>query len=251
MAFPYENRRLLFKSLMPQAHQRLQDMRKVDTDRGRSLKPFEQHQCIFVHITKCAGVSMLMGLFGNRGGGHMRISHYQLAFSRSEFENYFKFTFVRNPWDRLVSAYLFLKEGGHNKVDKAWMEQNIASYDDFNSFVAGWVNRSNVHTWKHFVPQYRFVCEPGHRTPRVDFVGFFENLEEDFLSVQKRLGLDSGLGHLNQTKGRKRRDYREYYTETTKEIVAHVYREDIQLFGYDFDNTSLEQQLARRRTLLP
>lgn len=59
-----------------------------------------------------------MTLFGNLGGAQLRIPHDQLIFSQREFEDYFKFTFVRNPWDRLLSAFLFLKKGGANKVDR-------------------------------------------------------------------------------------------------------------------------------------
>lgn len=91
-----------------------------------------------------------MSLFGNLGEVHLRIPHYQLIFSRREFEEYYKFTFVRNPWDRLVSASLFLKKGGAHKGDKAWAEKNLSRFPDFHSFVRGWVDRKGVNTWKHF-----------------------------------------------------------------------------------------------------
>lgn len=238
--FPYDSRQLLFKTLSPKAHKHFQEMRKIDTEVGRSLKPFDQQKCIFVHITKCAGISISKSLFGNLGGSHLRIPHYQLIFSQYEFEEYFKFTFVRNPWDRLVSAFLFLKKGGANKQDRAWAEENLSGFEDFEAFVTKWVNRKNVNTWKHFVPQYKFVCEPGGQTPKVDFVGYFERLDDDFAYVRQRLGLHSSLQHLNKTSGSKK-DFREFYSEATREIVADVYREDIRLFGYNFENHFLEK----------
>lgn len=237
---PYEARQSVFKTLSPGAYKRFQEMRRFDTDKGRSLKGFDQQKCIFVHITKCAGISVGMSLFGNLGGGHLRVTHYQLIFSKREFEEYFKFTFVRNPWDRLVSAFQFLKKGGTNKVDREWSQQNLARFPDFHSFVTNWVNRKNVSSWKHFVPQHKFVCDPGSDIPKVDFVGRFEFLNEDFTHVQKTLGSHASLQHLNKTEGGKK-DYREYYTETTRNIVADVYREDIRIFGYDFDNAFLKR----------
>lgn len=236
--FPYETRQALFRTLSPRAHRHFQEMRKIDTAKGRSLKSFDEQKCIFVHITKCAGISIATALFGNLGGGHLRVPHYQLIFARQEFEQYYKFTFVRNPWDRLLSAFLFLKKGGANKGDRLWAEENLSRFPDFQSFVTGWVNRKNIHSWKHFVPQYKFVCEPGSQIPSVDFLGRFECLHEDFARVQKRLGNNSSLQHLNKTSGSKK-DYREYYTEETRNVVADVYQEDIRIFGYDFDNAFL------------
>ena len=88
------------------------------------------------------------------------------------------------------------------------------------------------------MPQYKFVCEPRSQTPKVDFVGYFECLNEDFAHVQKRLGNHASLQHLNKTDGAKK-DYRDYYTDATKKIVADIYQEDIRIFEYDFDNSFL------------
>jgi hypothetical protein len=239
--FSYDSRRFLFRSLAPQAHKHFQEMRKIETEKGRSLKPFDEQKCIFVHITKCAGISISKSLFGNLGGAHLRIPHYELIFSRHEFEDYFKFTFVRNPWDRLLSAFLFLKKGGANKLDKTWADDNLSRFEDFHTFVTEWVNRKNVNSWKHFVPQYKFVCEPGTQTPKVNFIGYFEHIGDDFTYIQKKLGSNSNLQHLNKT-GAGKRDYKEYYTQATREIVADVYEEDIRMFRYDFENASLEKQ---------
>lgn len=242
---PYEVRRWLIRVSLPRAYKRLQERRMDDIDNDYSFKPFDQNRCIFIHIPKAAGISVSMSLFGNPGG-HWRLEKYQIVFSKCEFNNYFKFTFVRNPWDRLVSAYFYLKKGGINDRDRIWAEQNLSSYVDFDSFVKDWVNRINIETHIHFIPQFRFVCEPGSDIPKVDFIGYFENLEEDFCYVQKKLGLTSSLMHFNKTIDKKK-DYREYYTEATREIVANVYRKDIQIFGYDFDNTSLKKQLSHPR----
>jgi hypothetical protein len=244
---PYGARRRAFRTLSPKTYRRFQAMRHIETARGRSLKPFDDHRCIFVHIPKCAGISVSRTLFGNLGGAHLTVPHYQLIFSEREFEEYFKFTFVRNPWDRLVSAFRFLKRGGVNPGDWAWARDNLGRYDGFDEFVRRWVNRRSVHRWKHFVPQHRFVCEPGDEVTRVNFVGYFENLGEGFEHVRRRLGVPTRLKHLNPTRGRSL-DYRDAYTAETRDIVAEVYAEDIRIFGYDFDGVVASRRAELTRS---
>lgn len=244
-SFPYSLRRLIVRTVRPHFYNTLQDMRTVETSRY-SYKPFDEKKCIFVHIPKCAGVSISRTLFGNLAGGHANITKYQIIFSKHEFETYFKFAFVRNPWDRLVSAFHFFREGGMAKPDKIFAEKHLSAYRDFEDFVRRGLNLENLET-THFMPQYRFVCDIGDIRPKVDFIGFYENLREDFNYVRNRLDISANLKYQNKTSNRKI-DYRDYYTDETIEIVANVYQKDIEIFGYDFDNSSLADQLTKRDT---
>lgn len=88
-----------------------------------------------MHVPKAAGISVATTLYGNMAGSHTPLSRDELVFSRRDFERYFKFTFVRNPWDRLYSAYTFLKNGGRNQSDEAWTRSNLGGFSDFESFV--------------------------------------------------------------------------------------------------------------------
>ena len=92
-SLPYETRRILFKVSCPRAYQKLQALRTVEVGKGQTLMPFDKYQCIFVHIPKCAGISVCNSLFGGEAGWHIQIRKYQIAFTKSEFESYFKFTF--------------------------------------------------------------------------------------------------------------------------------------------------------------
>jgi hypothetical protein len=244
---PYEGRRMFVRLILPQAYKRLQARRIIDTCDGYSLKPFDKNKCIFIHIPKTGGISVSKSLFGNLAGGHRKLEIYQIVFTKREFNNYFKFTFVRNPWDRLVSAYFYMKKGGTNDRDRIWAEQNLSNYYDFDIFVKNWINRENIETCIHFVPQYSFVCEPGSSSPRVNFIGYFEHLQEDFCYISKKLGLNTSLFHYNKTMANKI-DYRSFYSEATRKIVAEVYRRDIEIFGYDFNNTPIYQQLSEHVT---
>ncbi len=242
---PYGVRRAAFRCTCPRRYRMLQESRAHERS-SYALKPFDEHQCIFVHIPKTAGVSVAKTLFGTLGGQHTPLWLYQLIFSRAEFAAYFKFAFVRNPWDRVLSSYVFLKEGGMNERDRAWAQRHLCGYGSFDEFVRRWVNRSNVYSELHFVPQAWYLALSDGR-PGVDFVGYYENLDRDFEYLRGKLGIapDRPLPCLNKTQGKDRR-YTEYYSPITRQIVESVYREDIELFGYDFDNLSLGRRLASR-----
>jgi hypothetical protein len=237
-------RRLSFQLLHPFRYSNLQNQRRHQTADGYSCRPFDEHRCIFVHIPKCAGISVFKSLFGNLSCGHKSLARYRIMYGPKEFQDYFKFTFVRNPWDRLVSAFFFLKKGGINDSNKKWGEENLARYPDFEAFVRQWVTRKNIRSHHHFRPQSDFICLEKGRAG-VDFIGYYENLATDFSLICRKLKLNSTLLEANRNSARKQ-DYREYYTAETRRIVGEIYAEDIQLLGYTFDNSLLPTQLAAR-----
>lgn len=209
---------------------------------GYSLKGFDRLKTVFVHIPKCGGISINKALFGSLGGGHKTLENYLSIFSPSEFLSYFKFTFVRNPWDRLVSAYFFLQQGGLNDADKEWYESELSEYPTFEGFVKGWLSRENIQRGQHFRLQSSFV-RTSVDSVKLDFVGFVENMENDFDYILKRLNVSSTLLHVNSGN---RKGYEEYYNYELIQIVSEVYEEDIRMFGYSYDNSNLPEQIAKR-----
>jgi len=154
-ALPFGIRRVVTRNY----HQKnFVDLRNSEGE--KSLKPFDRHRCIFVHIPKTGGVSISKSLFGNLAGGHMTIERYKIIFTKDEFDQYFKFTFVRNPWDRLVSAFTFLKGGGMDERDERWAKMHLSEFDDFESFVKGWINERNIYSKNHFIPQFEYERLP-------------------------------------------------------------------------------------------
>jgi sulfotransferase famil protein len=233
MRLPHRLRRAAFRLRHPEAFWSLQCLRTLDMSQRATIAPYDEHGCILIGVPKSATTTLFESLFGCSIGNHMRIEQYQLVYSKKEFDSYFKFAFVRNPWDRLVSAFSYLKGGGMTEIDREWAAQNLAGFDDVNTFVLEWLTPENADSWVHFVPQYKFVCARSGKL-LVDFVGRFENLAEDYAHVCRELNVDRPLEHINRTPKRSR-DYRDCYNDETRRIVADVYRRDIDLFGYTFE----------------
>lgn len=223
--------------------ERERSQRTAASEFRSSLKPFDDTRSIFVHVPKCAGDSIKKSLFGDDFTDvHRTFDEYLNIFDPKSLKSYFKFTFVRNPWDRLVSAFFYIKSGGCGENDRIWFSRELAHFKNFDEFVRGWLNKDNIWKLWYFQPQYYFILERRGKI-EMDFFGLYENLGEDFGYISKRLGVNCPVQHMNK---RKHEDYRDYYNEETMKIVADVYDADIKLLGYNFDNSSLPKQLAQR-----
>lgn len=198
--------------------------------------PFSQEEVkarlIFVHIPKTAGNTVTQAVFGTTGRGHFKLREYH-ASNPSAYNQYFKFAFTRNPWDRLVSAFHYLKQGGMSSRDKIFANEFLSNLQ-FDEFVlrlqADESFRRQVMSWIHFIPQVDFLMVKG--VNGADFVGKAENLEKD-LSVIGEL-LDREL-HVESFNTSVRRPYREYYLNGEMvDIVGDLYKDDVDTFGYVF-----------------
>jgi hypothetical protein len=240
---PHDLRRAIY-SVAKRPHFELMQLKRQMMSEEYSFKPFDESKTIFVHIPKAAGVSICKSLYGSLAGGHTPISRYQYVFSKKDFCSYFKFTFVRNPWDRLFSAYTFLKKGGFNVKDEDWATKNLSSFNSFEEFVMGWVSPDNVRKYLHFIPQTDMLFLPGTSTMPIDFIGFFENIEDDFNYIAATMNKTVTLPYFNKTE--REESYLHQYNEAMIAKVAEVYRSDIETFGYVFDNSTLAEQLDKR-----
>lgn len=201
-----------------------------------SLAPYQHKKTIFVHITKTAGTSVALTLFGALPY-HYRAWEYRVIFGRKDFKDYFKFAYVRNPWDRLYSAFSFLKGGGWDDKDKQWAEKNLHDIDDFNDFVNDWLTPERLYAHMHFWPQSDFICDNKNQA-MIDYLAYFEAISEDFDYIAQRIGCTESLQHTNASK---RQGYREVYTQEARRKVALLYASDISNFGYTFDGYTRKQ----------
>ena len=156
---------------------------------------------------------------------HAKAGDVAAAFP-AEFQSYFKFAFVRNPWDLMVSLYHFiLREptaAKHDQVKAAgsferFVEWAIATPDPFPKGITK-------------LQSDMLVDAQGRLT--VDFLGHYETIEEDFATVCRRVGIEASLPHLNRSL---HAAYLRYYDNRTRDLVADHFRRDIELFGYAFE----------------
>jgi len=236
-ALSEESRYWLYKMRHPGHFRHLRQRVSQHAKGDFSIQPFFEKKAIFVHITKAAGTSTALSLLGALPS-HYTAWQYRVIFGRKAFNRYFKFTFVRNPWDRLYSAYSFLRNGGWDEQDHRWAEQNLPDSDDFNDFVLNWMTPEKLYSHIHFWPQSRFVLDRNGKL-LVDYIGYFETIHEDFAEIAKRLDTDASLSHTNASP---RMDYRSVYSSAAVQKVQELYREDIELFGYEFNG--IKQKFA-------
>ena len=198
--------------------------------KGSLLHSFYESKTIFIHIPKTAGISLVRSIFGDVTlEGHRSVSFYKQVFG-NRYSDFFTFTIVRNPWDRLYSAYKFLEKGGINIHDKNAFETHLSTYKDFEDFVLKGLNEKIIWEIMHFIPQYEFVCDKNGKII-VDYVGKFENMNKSLDEINDILKLDFELEHHNKTD---KKDYKDIYTTEMIEKVHQIYQKDIDIFEYSF-----------------
>ena len=191
---------------------------------------FARHQCVFIHVPKCAGSSVCSALLDGRWPGHLPYYWYQQQFPEHCARS-FKFAFVRDPLERAHSAYIYLR--GNPMGDRDLPAQAlVSSYRDFDHFIAGWLHPENLRRQLHFAPQTDFMVDHlGHMA--MDFLGRQESLQEDFQHLCERLGVVSGLPHLNVSLGRRNEPVRDFCSLRTRRLVRRAYQRDYEVLGYE------------------
>jgi len=161
---------------------------------------------------------------------HAKASDAQRELPAAIFERYYKFAFVRNPWDWQVSMYHFiLSEPTHIKYDL------VNAFGSFERYLDWVIETPNPYA-KGATKFQKDLLTAADGQLLVDFVGRYETLASDFMQICQTLQIAAQLPHINHTK---HRDYRTYYTERTRQLVADHFATDIALFGYTFDGVSV------------
>ena len=201
-----------------------------------------RHKFIFIHIPKTGGTSIRYAL--TSAGAELDIDGKLTESSRTVWlhhlpamqlrplvdnkiwQSYFKFGFVRNPWERLVSFYHFHKSRLTLPSVRRSRPDLASRFDNVNSFEE-WLLNGIVAQ-----PCAFFLCDTDGEQI-VDFVGRFESLDEDFSRVCTHLGIRAELPHLKRSD---HGDYRQYYSRRLANRVAEHFKADIDRFGYTFNS---------------
>jgi hypothetical protein len=204
-----------------------------------------KHKYIYTKIGKSASTSILKMLesVSNRNDYHRR-GHFHLADDiTNQTKNYFKFSFVRNPWDRTISRYHYIKEKTlklgkfSNPVRTATFEEFVMEPERFNK-PYDWVNRSPnlIRIFKemsHFENQIDWLTDIDGNF-LADYVGKIENLKDDLEEVCSILKIPTPeILHVNKSN---HEEYIKYYTNNKMiDAVAKLYERDIKKFNYKFE----------------
>ena len=213
---------------------------------AQSLRSIGRRDAVFVWIPKTAGTSVFEVLkdngclkaytteevrceFPQRGlvtfahmdyGGLVREGYVTQSFDRSAY----KFAFCRNPYDRAVSLYYYLRSRDRIDRDHTFLSFCRQLRDEGPDAIG-------LYNWKgtsQCNPQVAWL-----EGVELDFIGRFESIDEDFNRVLAELGSPScKLPTKNKID---RKNYRDYYCDESRSIIADLYRNDFAAFGYATD----------------
>ena len=154
---------------------------------------------------------------------HSRISDIQGLVCDEELVNFFVFTLVRNPWDRMVSYYHWLREERFQHPAVI-----VAKAHGFSEFLnhRQTVQASGGDQFGHYVTDQQGV-------DRCNLFARIENLQQDLAPLEAHLGFS--LAQIDRVNTSQRdRDYRRYFSDDDADLVANLWAADIQRFGYAF-----------------
>lgn len=202
---------------------------------------------VFIHIKKTAGSSITRALSGyDDRSWHLKVFgtkpleriHFLRRFNPfwhhvsacelirhlgPEYQEYYSFAFVRNPFDWQVSNYFYIKQ---HPLHPRYREVKDMEFSDYLS----WTRlNGRIQLQSDFVVD----CERSQDLA-VSFIGKFKNLAEDFNHIISKIGLSSELQLDLYNASKRSGDYRKYYSKTTINFIEKYYEEDLNRFGYEY-----------------
>jgi len=216
-----------------------------------------KHKFIFFGIPKVASRSFF-NFFVKKHGKEFEIEWHEkrdvFFEKKKQYPDYFTFSFVRNPYSRIVSCYKSKIEdamiGKRARVQSFY--KNLSPKMSFDAFVK-WLESDegkDIVADRHWISQHCFLHDKAGK-PLCDFVGKYETLDADWRHVCEQLGLPyepleqkgwiSAINDVRNPEARstqeavKTNKYQDYFDQETRGIIAERYKKDFDVFGYDAD----------------
>lgn len=201
------------------------------------------HRCIFVHIPKTGGTSiedliwpgprttddLWMGFvdryhnkYQTGGLQHLLASQIRQEVGAGIFSRYYKFSIVRNPWDRAVSQFVFM-DTRDDLRDFLGMKQG----DGLKKY-AELISKKRHVQWE---PQVNFVRDADGE-PLLDYIGRYETFSASVFNALSAIGIKANA--IPHRKKGQRGPYQGYYDAESREMIGTLYAADIEAFGYRF-----------------
>jgi hypothetical protein len=209
-----------------------------------------EHELFFHRIPKNANSSLVTSVSQMMQGAELptaikdkrRLKKVQVrpselsAEEAKAVETYFKFFVVRNPYDRVLSAYLSkivrrAKAGKPSKLRGG--SKPVTEAPSFEQFCRMLANGA-LYRDRHWTPQIEYLVFP---KDRYDFIARLESIDKDFEVLAQKLGRSSAASGMvaedprHSTNASARR--KEFYTGPLYDLVFDLYRADFEAFGYD------------------
>jgi len=210
----------------------------------------QEKKILFIHVQKTGGLSFEHILKSNITDIKSALRQHANAVEAKQYlgnawDEYYKVAFVRNPWDRLVSWYSMitqlgvklswyekiLKSYGNERYNKIW-QYVLSNSSSFEEFIHNCSEATSRYGWKPFLFNQIDYLTDGNDRIFIDYVGKYEDFERDVAAIFQQIDIKiEHIPHLNRSN---RTDYRDYYDDTTREIVAKRFNKDIENFNYRF-----------------
>lgn len=225
---------------------------------------FHKHKAIFIHIPKCAG-SSINNFFAESkyldwkspdykilyGWCPKRKIHLQHATAKelldldlipeNIWKSYYKFTFIRNPFDRMYSDYLWIQ---NDRKIKGTFKDYILRKGPFAKVLNDKSNK--IYRGDHLKKQTDFFDFDG--VLKLDYVGRFEQFQKDINYIRFKLSISKKFHNHFKRNSSRYPHYSMFYTNTKKKLVEKNYKDDIDKLNYKF--TDKKKGLNKLKNLL-
>jgi hypothetical protein len=186
-----------------------------------------EHRWAWAAINKTATTSIASILSKRCETGGLKDKHQSMAeiqevLTPGQFDDYFKFSFVRDPWDRIASLYFYRTRRSRNieKSFERWLQHQ-------------WKLIRRGMADKYILAQTEWLKGRDGKIV-VDFVGRFENLDNDWGKICDNIGIRTIQLPMKKVGKKHGSVYRDFYTDRSLKIHKKMYGEDIDYLGYTF-----------------